>query len=281
MINEPKFAQTQWLTGDQAEHQILGIIQSLAIWAATIALIRINSACCKEKWADCDPEEQKKSKVRVMPCAASASPQCCRGSATAGSARLLMASELSPLKAEPSRRQLAGLRLSCGLVAAQTVFVSLRLWPTLLTFEASPSPLNTFDTLCNTSNTIFKVLRMSPVPLLHIPCPLGPFFWVFLALLLALDFDNGFLTGLLIPNLLLCVVVLSTSPPVLERHNVLDVVRAAAFHPHTHLTQIAATAEPTSLISSLALSMMCFYMAAQFGRLAGEDNAAHGEHTAS
>jgi hypothetical protein len=45
------------------------------IWAATITLIQINSACCEEKWADCDPEEQEKSKVRVMPCAASASPQ--------------------------------------------------------------------------------------------------------------------------------------------------------------------------------------------------------------
>jgi hypothetical protein len=30
------------------------------IWAATITSIQINSACCKGKWADCDPEEQKK-----------------------------------------------------------------------------------------------------------------------------------------------------------------------------------------------------------------------------
>jgi hypothetical protein len=31
----------------------------VSIWAATITLIQINSACCKEKMADCDPEEQK------------------------------------------------------------------------------------------------------------------------------------------------------------------------------------------------------------------------------
>jgi hypothetical protein len=58
-----------------------------------------------------------------------------------------------------------------------------------------PSP----HQLCNTSNAIFKVLRMSPVPLLHIPCPLGPFFGVFLALLLALDFGNGFLVLAALP----------------------------------------------------------------------------------
>jgi hypothetical protein len=36
----------------------------------------LTPACHKEKGADCHPGEQKtKSKVRVMPCAASASPQ--------------------------------------------------------------------------------------------------------------------------------------------------------------------------------------------------------------
>jgi hypothetical protein len=43
------------------------------IWAATITLIQINSACCKEKWADCDPEEQKK-KVKYELCRAQHRP---------------------------------------------------------------------------------------------------------------------------------------------------------------------------------------------------------------
>jgi hypothetical protein len=43
------------------------------IWAATVTLIRIKSACCKEKWADCDPEEQKK-KVKYELCRAQHRP---------------------------------------------------------------------------------------------------------------------------------------------------------------------------------------------------------------
>jgi hypothetical protein len=60
-------AHVQQLTGDQAEHQILGIFRSL-VYAG-------QAQPQQNKQADCDPREQKKSKVRVMPCAASASPQ--------------------------------------------------------------------------------------------------------------------------------------------------------------------------------------------------------------